>query len=519
VVEPIMIVETHSHTSEYSSCSHVPAVDLVRRACEVGIQTIMLTDHHHQWGPRELADLRKRAGTPESFQILAGQEVDAHGFGHLLVYGARRTIPKKKITLEQIRRENPDAAIIWAHPYRDKKIPPPERLLHPLIDGVEVMTSNYTVTEAARALRDWHTHKFTATAGTDTHGLSYTGAYPTVFDHPFGSIKEMVAEIKAGRCRPYVREVPLAGTTNTEVTELGLGLETAGAGRPVIVKTFESIEAWAEGDRTYHIVRHLHRHGFGKGPYCVPEPLEEDAASLSLAEERVAGISLFDALVHAAPPDMPHYLELAAAWLARLHNARFRITPADEYLQIEPGRLDYYLTSLAKTGNKHLDRVREIRDLVWQKEQELIRSRPEVLVQGHGDYHPKNIYVAREDSGECVTAIDFDSSYLLPQAFDVGTFLAQYVNMFFHERAVQRHASADLFLHAYLDQARDLPNDFLAQVDLYRARTCLSILYYLAKVRLGEDESFWRILVEAERSLTAIAARKLGRPTKAKAAK
>lgn len=509
-----MIVETHSHTSEHSSCSHVPAVELVRRACEVGIQTIVLTDHHYQWGQRELADLRKRAGLPENFQMLAGQEVDAHGFGHVLIYGAKRTIPRKRITLEEIRRENPDAAIIWAHPYRDKKIPPPERLLHPLIDGVEVMTSNYTVTEAARALRDWHTHRFTATAGTDTHGLSYTGAYPTIFDHPFTSIEELVAEIKAGRCRPYVREVPLAGTTNTKVTELDIGLETAGAGRPVIVKTFESIEAWAEGDRTYHIVRHLHRHGFEKGPYRVPRPLEEDATSLSLAEERVAGVSLFDALVHAAPPDMPRYLELAAAWLAHLHNARFKITPADEYLHIEPGRLDYYLRSLVETRNKHLDRVREIRDLVWQKEQELIRSREEMLVQGHGDYHAKNIYVARENGGECVTAIDFDSSYLLPKAFDVGTFLAQYINMFFHERHVQRQAPADLFLQAYQERARDLPADFPAQVDLYRARTCLSILYYLAKLRMGEDESFWRILVEAERSLAAIAARKMGRPTK-----
>jgi len=39
-----MIVETHCHTSEHSPCSHVAAVDLVRRACEAGVQTIVLTD-------------------------------------------------------------------------------------------------------------------------------------------------------------------------------------------------------------------------------------------------------------------------------------------------------------------------------------------------------------------------------------------------------------------------------------------------------------------------------------------
>ena len=71
-----MIVETHCHTSEHSRCSHVAAVDLVRRACEAGIQTIVLTDHHYQWSEEELADLRRRAQLPEICRILAGQEVD-----------------------------------------------------------------------------------------------------------------------------------------------------------------------------------------------------------------------------------------------------------------------------------------------------------------------------------------------------------------------------------------------------------------------------------------------------------
>ena len=38
-----MILEMHSHTAEFSTCSHVAAVDLVRRACELGLQGIVLT--------------------------------------------------------------------------------------------------------------------------------------------------------------------------------------------------------------------------------------------------------------------------------------------------------------------------------------------------------------------------------------------------------------------------------------------------------------------------------------------
>ena len=198
-----MIVEMHSHTSEHSSCSHVTAVDPVRRACELGIETIVLTDHHYQWGQDELADLHKQAGLPDTFHILAGQEVEAGGLGHALIYGAKGTIATRGMPLSQVRQENPDAAIIWAHPYRDKRTPSPNRLLDPQLDGIEIFSSNYTVVEAARALQAWHKYKFTAIAGTDTHGLSYVGSYPTLFDHPFDSIQALVAEIKAGRCRPY----------------------------------------------------------------------------------------------------------------------------------------------------------------------------------------------------------------------------------------------------------------------------------------------------------------------------
>jgi 3',5'-nucleoside bisphosphate phosphatase len=504
-----MIVEMHCHTSEHSSCSHVAAVDLVRRVHEAGIHAIVLTDHHYQWSPDELADLRRRADLPESLVILAGQEVETYDFGHVLIYGARTTIPAMRISLLQIREQNPDAAILWAHPYRSKRIPRPEQLLDPLIDGVEIFNANYTVLEAARALKDWHTYKFTATAGTDTHGLSYAGAYPTVFDHPFDSIDGMIDEIEAGRCRPYFKETPVtSGTSSMQVTEVTIGPEEARTAQKIIVKTFDDAGAWSEGERSHHIVEELYRHGFDRGPYRVPQPLDKDPHSLSLIEERVKGQSLFDALTRAEAAQAPHYLDLAARWLSKLHNARFKITPEEEYLELEPERLEYYLKSLVETRNRLLDRVREIKDQVLAREIELIRSQPEILVQSHGDYHPRNIFVGREepDGGEYITAIDFGSSYQLPRAFDVGTFLAQYVNMFFRERQVQQHAPSDIFLRAYLDQTQDLEEDFLAQVNLYKARTCLSILYYLAKVQKGDSEDFWRTLIEAEHSLAALAA-------------
>jgi hypothetical protein len=57
-----------------------------------------------------------------------------------------------------------------------------------------------------------------------------------------------------------------------------------------------------------------------------------------------------------------------------------------------------------------------------------------------------------------------------------------------------------------LDQATDLEEGFLSHADLFKARTCLSILYYPAKVHKDDSEEFRQILVEAERSLAAVAA-------------
>lgn len=507
-----MIVEMHSHTSEHSPCSHVAAADLVRRVCDVGIGAIVLTDHHYQWSDEELSDLRRRTGLPDSFQILAGQEVEVGHFGHMLIYGATAAISTPGLPLARIREENPDAAVVWAHPYRDKRLPSPDRLLDPLVDAIEIFSSNYTVVEATRALQAWHQYKFTAIAGTDTHGLSYAGSYPTLFDHPFDSIGAMAAEIRAGRCRPYFKEVPLSGTSHTRITEVTIGREETEIARTVVVKTFDTPEAWSTGQRSRHVAEQLLAHGFDRGLYRVVRSIDEDPHSLSIVEERAPGRTLFEALTQAEPAETPRYMEMAAQWLAKLHNARLTVTPRDEYLQIEPEQLDYYLRSLVDTGNRHLERVREIKDRVLEDEKKLIENSPEILVQGHGDYHARNLFVGREDPDEpeYMIAIDLGSSYQLPRAFDVGTFLAQYVSMFLNEREVQQNAPSDIFLRTYLAHAEVLEDNFTAQVNLYKARTCLSILYYLAKIGMGESENFWRVLVEAERSLAYVAVEGLG---------
>ena len=113
-------------------------------------------------------------------------------------------------------------------------------------------------------------------------------------------------------------------------------------------------------------------------------------------------------------------------------------------------------------------------------------------------HDPENCFIA---------AIDFDSSYCMPRAFDVGTFLIQFRNQFFGRDDVLAKTNANVFLQEYLRKASEVEEDFLSQVDLFKARTTLSICYFLIKVGLGNSDNLWRVLVEAENSLAGIAAK------------
>src|SRR5512139_4003588 len=132
-----MILEMHCHTAEHSECSHVSASEIAQHNFAIGLQGTIFTDHHYLWPPEEIEELRRKLKVPNHYLILSGQEVTTPELGDVLVYGADVSI-ERGTSLENIRRRFPDAAIIWAHPYRDENIPPPDELTHPLIDGVEI---------------------------------------------------------------------------------------------------------------------------------------------------------------------------------------------------------------------------------------------------------------------------------------------------------------------------------------------------------------------------------------------
>lgn len=501
-----MLFEMHCHTAEKSKCSSVPVVELIRRVQARGLQGIVLTDHHAIWTDDELVEVRRAAGVPDHFLILPAQEVTTSHHGDLLVYGATEAIAKGT-PLEEIRAAWPDAALVLAHAYRKGRYPTDEQLLHPLLNGVEIFSSNHGVAENSRGLADWHRLRFTAISGTDTHGVQYAGAYPTIFDHPVRSIRELADELRAGRCRPFFKEIPRSGA-NALVTEVTFGTKEGDENRErIIIRTLTDENKWKSTERAETIMAAVADAGFSEGRYRVPRPIEIDAERMTIIEQGIRGRSLYDKLLASSQTDGQLYLELTGRWLARLHRAALAVTPRQEFAEREPGRIRNYLSRFEKIEHRHTGRARQIAEAISAAEQDRTCC-ADCLVQGHGDFHPKNVMIG-QDSQEnrdtlFVAAIDFGSSLMLPPAFDVGTFLAQYRNQLFGHQELLQRLPERIFLDAYLDEGPPVGDEFLWQVELFRARTNLSIAAFLIRVGMGESQDLWRVLVEAEQSLSQI---------------
>jgi 3',5'-nucleoside bisphosphate phosphatase len=504
-----VIIELHSHTSEHSSCSHVSAADLIEHCISRDLHGLVFTDHHYQWTSLELSELVKRCSVPDYFIVLSAQEVRTD-FGDVLVYGADASI-QEGTSAAEIARRFPNAALVLAHPYRNGRNPGDQVLMHPVFHAIEIFNANQSILENVRGLQDWHRHRFTAVGGTDIHSSSGCGTYPTVFDHPIESIDALAREIRAGRCRPLLSEIPHSGTSHRQVTELRIGRPCPSSrGDRLILKAHQNRGDWESGERTHKIMEAIADHGFRRGTFRVPMPLGGDEKSLVLIEEGVQGALLFNHLIKARQEDRSHILALTARWLAELHRLNLKMTPAGEFLEREPGRIERYLSILYTTANPHTGRIRQIADRVLAYEFQWYQGRPDLLSQGHGDFHPKNILIGQENAADpfnpFVAAVDFHSSYQLPHAYDVGTFVAQYENQLRLYPHVLHHAPPGTFVDAYLAASGQVAPDFRIQVELFKARTALSIMHYLVKVGLGESDNLWQVILSAERSLIRVEA-------------
>jgi thiamine kinase-like enzyme/predicted metal-dependent phosphoesterase TrpH len=495
-----MLIEMHAHTSRYSPCSHIDAADLVRQAVRKGLQGLIITEHHYLWNAEEIAELRVKAEVESHFALLAAQEVDTD-IGHVLVYGADRTI-EEKIRLKELRKLYPDAALVWAHPLRDVKSPSVKKLDHPCLDAIEIFSSNHTQLENYRGLSLWHQYKFTAISGSDTHAASTAGILPTQFDHPVSSIEDVVSEIKSGRCRPFYKEIPKAGS-NIVVHEITFGTKGEDESRSrIILKAPGRLERWRSIKEASDIMQQVYNRGFSQEAFRVPRTLEVNEKEKLIVEEGQRGRSLFELLIQVSPVTAQKYYTLAAQWLARLHKEKIRFSDIETTAKREKKRFSSYLNAFVSTNNLYVHDAKRLMYAVERYEEALFEKESGSFILVHGDYHPKNVIIGQDRMHDVstvfISVIDFAGAMLFHRAFDVGYFIAQFHNQFRDYPHVLQNLKDKDFVNKYCNAySQEQSDEFLHAVNLFRIRANMSIGAYLIKVGKGNSEDMGQIMAQS----------------------
>jgi 3',5'-nucleoside bisphosphate phosphatase len=454
----------------------------------------VITEHGYLWTDEQLAALRREAEVGEHFVLLAGQEVPTD-FGHVLVLGADRSLAGCH-ALAKLRSAWPHAVLIWSHPYREGR--PREDQLE-RFDGVEIVSGAHTRLAHYRALGDWHRLKFVATAGSDAHTAETVGRYPTRLDHPVATLSQLCAELRAGRVRPMLEEIPRAGANN-RLTEI-----LAGPDERIIVKQVSNLRSWRRVQRALKITAALRDRGFADGRFRVPALLEIDARERLVVEQSQRGELLFELLATASNQTARPHLTDALRWLARLHGADLRIgSPSSTWLTERRRAWSY-----RRTFGRAPEIRRWLAALSDHQRQILTISNAPALCQVHGDFHPKNLILGHDQVHDPTTryvcAIDFANSQLHHPALDLAYLLAQLryqlreYPLVFDEHQLLTIYQAER-RHLALPPVTDLPH----QLPWFELRAILSIAAYLIKVGKALSQDMSTLMTQAKSLATRL---------------
>lgn len=201
----MMRFDLHMHTDRHSACSVMTPRELVERAVEVGLDGVVITEHHYQWPDDELAELRALA---PGLVILAGVEITGRG-GDVLVYGATDIgrLPRGIDWPDLIREAHRQGgACVMAHPYRWGQ--PVEQLFadkRPEFDGLELMSGNMDDDLRAKAADLHRRHPHLAGLGnSDGHHPDTVGVAHTEIDAVIRTPGDIVRAIRENKTRAVV---------------------------------------------------------------------------------------------------------------------------------------------------------------------------------------------------------------------------------------------------------------------------------------------------------------------------
>ncbi len=193
-----MLIDMHAHSSGISRCCRIPYDEVIRRALDVGLDGIVLTNHYQKnyvldgdaaaFAKKYTDEFRsaKAYGDTVGCKVFFGAEVtmERHGGAHLLLYGIDERFIEENPTVFELSQEElyrtvkaAGGTVVQAHPYRGKQNLLDVRFL----DGVEVNCHPlYGKSDFEEMLAIARANGLILTCGGDFHADTYRprcGAY------------------------------------------------------------------------------------------------------------------------------------------------------------------------------------------------------------------------------------------------------------------------------------------------------------------------------------------------------
>lgn len=195
-----MLLDTHLHTKEYSADSFLPVREAVKRAKEMGLGGVCVTDHDSMGIMAEVESLRNEC----SFPIFVGIEVLTTS-GDFVVFGLNHAPKPRTLTPEELislAKECCGVAIA-AHPYRDNGRGCGDLIKTlPGIDGVECFNGSTKHEANLEALYAARKRGISCLGASDSHWVENVGKFATKFFDDAHDEGDLIRLIRAGACEP-----------------------------------------------------------------------------------------------------------------------------------------------------------------------------------------------------------------------------------------------------------------------------------------------------------------------------
>ena len=205
-----MKFDLHMHTTRHSPDSRMDPLDMLRRAREIGLDGVVITEHDWLWTEDELDELRAKA---DGLVVLAGVEVSAKQ-GHFLAYGVTDpfTVPNG-IGVAELCREvhRQGGAVVAAHPYRwNQPFDDILRKERPELDGLEMMSNNMDADTRRRAAELNGRLRLAGLGNSDAHRVETLGCCYTEFAATIRDMGDLVEAIRGRKTAPVERVAAVA---------------------------------------------------------------------------------------------------------------------------------------------------------------------------------------------------------------------------------------------------------------------------------------------------------------------